>query len=112
MVSITKMNKIILCVLIFGLVACDSENKQEELEEKLSGIVINKTSCSGGPEPVYIIKLSEKDSIMTATLPDAFQIPNLNIEFKTKASSIVLFCTTDKIYPKDFDVFDVSLFVD
>ena len=85
-------------------IGCDSQN-ENELNQ--TGIVVNQTSCGGGIEPVFIIKLSEKDSIMTATLPKAFQKPNLKIQFKTKESTLFLYCTTEKIYPKQFDVYDV-----
>lgn len=103
------MFKVLVAVLFILLVACDSESEETP---NLIGIVADETSCNGGIEPVFIIKLGEKDSIITATLPDEFQIPNLNIQFKTKESSFDLFCTSDKIYPEDFDVFDVILFSD
>ena len=95
--------------LIVFLMACDSNNQEES---NLTGVVLNKTSCSGGVEPVFIIKLSENDSIITSTLPKEFQVTNLKIKFKTRAPSANIFCTTDKIYPEGFDVYDVMLFSD
>lgn len=106
------MNKIIFFVLFLSLVVCNCENDQDEQELDLIGVVINETSCGGGPEPVFIIRLGVNDSIMTATLPKEFQVTDLKIQFKTKESSSDLFCTTDKIYPENFDVFDVILFLD
>ncbi|WOD44689.1 hypothetical protein [Hwangdonia lutea] len=99
----SKMLTAFLCIG-FLLLACDSEN-EDVLNQ--TGIVVNQTSCGGGPEPVFIIKLSENDSIMTATLPKAYQKPNLKIQFKTKEKSSVLICTMDKIYPEHIDVYDV-----
>jgi len=98
------MYKILVAFLFIVLVACDSQN-EEELDQ--IGIVVNQTSCGGGIEPVFIVKLGEKDFIMTATLPKQFQKTNLKIQFKTKESTLYLYCTTDKVYPKQFDVYDV-----
>lgn len=90
--------------LFIFLAAC--EPKDEYLIEQ-TGIVMNSTSCNGGPEPVYIIKLAENDSIMTATLSKEFQVPNLQIKFKTKRNTTTLFCTQDKTYPLALTVFDI-----
>ncbi|MFD1161646.1 MULTISPECIES: hypothetical protein [Hwangdonia] len=98
-----KTSVVFLCVCVL-FIACDSQNEDESIQ---TGTVINQTSCGGGPEPVFIIKLSENDSIMTATLPKAYQKPLLKIQFKTKEKTSLLICTMDKIYPKQFDVFDV-----
>ena len=87
------------------LLACDSQNEDTVIQ---TGTVLNQTSCGGGPEPVFIIKLGEKDSIMTATLPKEFQEPSLKIQFKTKEKSSDLYCTTDKIYPEHLDVYEVT----
>tara|TARA_R110002012_G_scaffold263456_2_gene446543 strand:+ start:208026 stop:208358 length:333 start_codon:yes stop_codon:yes gene_type:complete len=86
------------------LISCSKENVS--VDEKI-GVVTNITSCGGGLEPVFIIKLGDKDSIMTSTLPMEFQVPKLTIAFKTKKSTRALYCTTDKIYPPAFDVFSV-----
>ncbi|WP_341216700.1 hypothetical protein [uncultured Wocania sp.] len=98
------MSKILFAFLCIVLFACDGQN-EDELNQ--TGTVVNQTSCGGGLEPVFIIKLSEKDSIMTSTLPKEFQKANLKIQFKTKESTLYVYCTTDKIYPKQFDVYDV-----
>jgi len=103
------MRKIILISFWVLLIACDSE-KEDDLN--IIGTVVNTTSCSGGPEQVFIIKLKDEESIMTATLPKEFQIPNLEIKFKTKEPTIFVYCTTDKIYPNQLDVYDVSLLLD
>lgn len=101
------MNKTTFLIIFLIFTACDSNIKDEEII--LTGIVAKETSCSGGAEPVFIIKLSEIDSIITGTLPDEFQIPDLEIQFKTKENSFDLFCTADKVYPESFDVNDVKL---
>lgn len=98
------MPKIIVPFLFVLLVSCDSQSVEES---NLTGVVKNITSCEGGAESVFIIKLGEKDSIMTATLPKEFHTPNLKIQFKTKEKSSVLYCTADKIYPEHLDVYDV-----
>lgn len=100
------MHKIWLLFLAIVLVCCSAKD-YEQFAKK--GIVVSQTSCSGGVEPVFIIKLNETDSILTATLPKQFQQPNLKIQFKTREKSSILFCTTDKIYPENFDVYDVVL---
>ena len=91
--------------MVFLFVACDSKNENDLF---LTGTVSHTTSCGGIPEPMYIIKLSNSVSIMSSNLPDAFQIQNLKIQFKTKAPSSIAYCTHDKIYPEQFDVYDVS----
>jgi hypothetical protein len=94
-------------------VICYSCTSTNEETSSLIGVVKNRTSCTGGPQPVFVIKLNEKDSIITATLQEEFQILNATIKFKTKDSSpYLIFCTTDKIYPNYFDVYDVRLFSD
>lgn len=101
------MPKVLIVFLVIILFSCSD---QDEAQLYKTGIVLNQTSCTGGLEPVFIIKLNEKDSIITATLPKVFQEPNLKIQFKTREKSSMLVCTTDKIYPEHFDVYDVVLY--
>lgn len=99
------MRKIILVSLAFLLMGCNSENEGVVV---LTGTVVGTTSCAGGPEPVFVIKLSDNDSIMTATLPEKFQVPDIKIQFKTEKCSNYLYCTTDKVYPECLNVYDVT----
>jgi len=98
------MIKSTFIVLAMLLISCSKDNVT--IDEKI-GVVMNITSCGGGQEPVFIIKLGENDSIMTSTLPKEFQVQNLSIAFKSKKSTTPLYCTTDKVYPPAFDVFSV-----
>ncbi|TYA74078.1 hypothetical protein [Seonamhaeicola marinus] len=99
----------LLILLIVLLLACESDDNGEQ---DITGIVQNTTSCGGAPEPVFIIKVSETDLIMTGTLPKEFQETNKKIRFKTKDPEVFVYCTHDKIYPQQFDVFDVVLIED
>lgn len=103
------MTKWVTIVLAFTLVGCTSSNEDDLF---LTGTVSHTTSCGGIPEPMYIIKLSDNDSIMSSNLPDAFQIPNLKIRFKTKTPLAIAYCTDDKIYPEQFDVYDVTVILE
>jgi len=97
-----KYTFVLLALLFF---TCDSKSEDDLF---ITGTVSHITSCGGLSEPVYIIKLSDVDSIMTSNLPDTFQITNLKIQFKTKAPSSFVYCTTDKVYPEQFDVYNVE----
>ncbi|MCB4798377.1 hypothetical protein [Neotamlana laminarinivorans] len=102
------INRLIFITAIIILAACsNSDNEDENL---LYGVVAGVTSCSGGQEPVYVIKLNETDSIITATLSSEYQLKGLYIKFQLyKDSENLIYCTTDKIYPEYFDVYNVSL---
>jgi hypothetical protein len=104
-IALFYMTKHFFILLFFVLISC-YKNEINSMYE--NGTVLNITSCGGGEEPVFIIKINDDDSIMTATLSKEFQIPNLKIKFKRKESSFSLYCTDDKIYPPAFDVFDVK----
>ncbi|MFV9549552.1 hypothetical protein [Algibacter sp. PT7-4] len=98
-----KVNLIFVLLLCF---ACSPTNENESTI--FNGVVASQTSCSGGKEPIFIIRLGEADSIITGTLPKAFQVPNLNIQFRSKTNTFNIFCTTDKVYPEAFNVYNVK----
>lgn len=77
-----------------------------------SGTVLGRVSCTGSDGTAFLVHINlpggSERVVGTTSLPSSLQDEGLRVSFKMRASEDVVFCTTDIVPPKFYELVDVS----